>query len=151
MSRKESQAQQEKSDILSDWGEVFGTNIHSRRFKVWWIERDSHQKCSNSKKCCRNITISRMCNYLARLLPKVLDTAKPLWDLTCKNSQWQWTYKERKSFDETKQLLTVQPILSYYHVNKYVTIQCDVSNYGTGGVLLQEGKPITFTSRTLTY
>ena len=89
-------------------------------------------------------------NYLARLLPKVFDTAKPLWDLTCKNNQWQWTDKERKSFAETKQLLTVQPILSYYDVNKYVTIQCDASNYGTGGVLLQEGKPIAFTSRTLT-
>ena len=66
------------------------------------------------------------------------------------NNQWQWTDKERKSFDETKQLLTVQPILSYYDVNKYVTIQCDASNYGTGGALLQEGKPIAFTSRTLT-
>ena len=27
-----------------------------------------------------------------------------------------------------------------------MTIQCDASNYGTGGVLLQEGKPIAFTS-----
>ena len=31
-----------------------------------------------------------------------------------------------------------------------MTIQCDASNYGTGGVLLQEGKPIAFTSRALT-
>ena len=40
--------------------------------------------------------------------------------------------------------------MSYYDVYKYVTIQCDASNYGAGGVLLQEGKPIAFTSRTLT-
>ena len=63
----------------------------------------------------------------------------------------QWTDKERKSFDETKRLQTVQPILSYYDVNKSVTIQCNTLNYGTGGVLLQEGKPIEFTSRALTF
>ena len=32
-----------------------------------------------------------------------------------------------------------------------MTIQCDASNYGTGGILLQEGKPIAFTSRALTF
>ena len=47
-------------------------------------------------------------NYLAKFLPKVSDTVKPLRDLTCEKNQWQWTNKEQKSFDETKQLLTVQ-------------------------------------------
>ena len=89
-------------------------------------------------------------NYLTRFLPKVSDTAKPLRHLKCEKNQWQWTEKEQKSFDETKRLLTVQPIFSYYDVKKSVTIQCDASNYGTGGVLLQEGKPIAFTSRVIT-
>ena len=30
-----------------------------------------------------------------------------------------------------------------------MTIHCDASNYGTGGVLVQGGKPIAFTSRAL--
>ena len=30
-----------------------------------------------------------------------------------------------------------------------MTIQCDASNYGTHGVLLQEGKPIAFISHML--
>ena len=67
-----------------------------------------------------------------------------------KKNQWRWTEKEQKSFYETRRLLTLQLILSYYDVNKSVTIQCDASNYGTGGVLLQEGKPIAFTSQALT-
>ena len=67
-------------------------------------------------------------NYLARLLPKVSDTVKPLRDLTCEKNQWRWTEKEQKSFDKTRRLLTVQSILSYYDVNKSVTIQCDALN-----------------------
>ena len=51
--------------------------------------------------------------------------------------------------DGTKRLLTVQPILSYYDVNKSVTIQCDASNYGTSRVLLQEGKSIAFETSNL--
>ena len=31
-----------------------------------------------------------------------------------------------------------------------MTIHCDALYYGTGGVLVQEGKPIAFTSRALT-
>ena len=89
-------------------------------------------------------------NYLSRLLPKVSDTVKPLRDLTCEKNQWRRTEKEQKSFDKARRLLTVQSILSYYDVNKSVTIQCDALNYGTGGVLLQEGKPIAFTSHALT-
>ena len=57
-------------------------------------------------------------NYLAKFLPKVSDTAKPLRDFICEKYQWQSTDKEQKSFDETKRLLTVQSILSYYDVNK---------------------------------
>ena len=70
--------------------------------------------------------------------------------MICEKNQWQWTDKQQKPFDETKRPLKVQPILSYYDVNKSVTIQCDASNYGTSGLLLQEGKPSAFTSRALT-
>ena len=64
-------------------------------------------------------------NYLAKFLPKVSDTTKLLQDLTSQKNQWQWTDKTQKSLDETKGLLAVQLILSYYDLNKSVTIQCD--------------------------
>ena len=77
----------------------------------------------------KNVTeIQQFCKLSRKVFTKVLDTAKPLRDLTCEKNQWQWTEKEQKSFDETKRLLTVQPIFSYYDVNKSVTIQCDASN-----------------------
>ena len=35
--------------------------------------------------------------------------------------------------------------------SKETTIQCDAGSYGLGGVLLQEERPIAFTSRALTH
>jgi hypothetical protein len=35
-------------------------------------------------------------------------------------------------------------------VSKPTTVSCDVSRAGLGAVLLQEGKPIVYTSRSLT-
>ena len=132
--RKESPTHQEKSKIQNDWSEVYGANTYSRWFEAWWIESNSHQKCINSEKCCTNSIFLGCVNHLARILPKVLGTAKPLWDLTCKKNWWQWTDKKQKSFDETKQLLTVQPILSY----------CDVKNLWLYSVMHQTMEQVEY-------
>lgn len=42
------------------------------------------------------------------------------------------------------------PVLKYFDVDKEVTIQCDSSSVGLGAVLLQEGQPVCYASKTLT-
>jgi len=42
------------------------------------------------------------------------------------------------------------PVLAYYDVAKPVTVQCDSSDKGIGAVLMQDGKPVTFSSRAMT-
>ena len=42
------------------------------------------------------------------------------------------------------------PVLRYYNVNEEVTIQCDASQNGLGCVLLQNGQPVVFASKTMT-
>ncbi|KAI8518360.1 hypothetical protein Bbelb_043770 [Branchiostoma belcheri] len=49
-----------------------------------------------------------------------------------------------------KKLVTAQPVLQYYDVEKEVTIQGDASDKGLGAALLQEGRPVVYTSRALT-
>ena len=49
-----------------------------------------------------------------------------------------------------KDKLISAPTLSFYDVNKSVTIQADASQNGLGAWLLQEGKPVAFASRALT-
>ena len=41
------------------------------------------------------------------------------------------------------------PILKYYDCNAEVTLQCDASEKGLGAVLLQNGQPVAFASKTL--
>jgi hypothetical protein len=40
--------------------------------------------------------------------------------------------------------------MSYFDVNKEITVQCDASSYGLGTTLLQENKQVIMASRTLT-
>ena len=49
-----------------------------------------------------------------------------------------------------KDKLISAPTLSFYDVNKSVTIQADASQNGLGVWLLQEGKPVAFASQALT-
>mgnify|MGYP003471309192 FL=1 len=46
--------------------------------------------------------------------------------------------------------LTQAPVLAYFNPDKEVVIQVDSSGKGLGAVLLQEGKPVEFASRSLT-
>ena len=41
-------------------------------------------------------------------------------------------------------------MLARYDATKGVTTQCDASSYALGGVLLQEGRPVAYTSHALT-
>ncbi|KAL7291716.1 hypothetical protein TKK_0014505 [Trichogramma kaykai] len=55
-----------------------------------------------------------------------------------------------KEFHHLKNLLMHAPILKYFGVNKPVTLSCDASQHGLGAVILQEGLPVAYTSRSLT-
>ena len=89
-------------------------------------------------------------NYLAKFLPRLSETAQPLRDLTVKNAKFTWAKQHDKAFAEIKQLVISHPVLRYYDVNEEVTLQCDASERGLGAVLLQNGQPVAFASRTLT-
>lgn len=53
------------------------------------------------------------------------------------------------AFEQLKQLITTHPILRYPDFDKTFTINTDASNYALGAVLLQDGHPVYYASRTL--
>ena len=57
-----------------------------------------------------------------------------------------------KALQEIKSILTKDggPVLGFFDVQKPVTISCDASPTGLGGVLIQDGRPVAYASRSLT-
>ena len=48
-----------------------------------------------------------------------------------------------------KQLITSAGTLAYYDVTKEITLEVDASKHGLGAMLLQEGKPVAYASKSL--
>ena len=66
-----------------------------------------------------------------------------------KETAWLWTKIQEKVFNEVKKRLTEEKVLKYYDVTKPVTISGDSSSYGLGACLLQDGRPVSYASRSL--
>ena len=80
--------------------------------------------------------------------------ARPLHDLTKKDTAWTWSQKEQDAFDKLKQIITSAPVLIFPQDNKPYRLEADSSNYASGAVLSQEGEdgkwhPIAFYSKSL--
>ncbi len=60
-----------------------------------------------------------------------------------------WGTEQRDALDGKKQLITKELCLKYYDVDADTIIEADASDYGLGAVLLQDGQPIAYASRTL--
>ncbi|KXJ69880.1 hypothetical protein RP20_CCG025541 [Aedes albopictus] len=90
-----------------------------------------------------------MITYLTNYLPSLASVAEPLRRLTNKHEPWSWNQEQQQSFDQLKQMVTSAPVLRYFDVQKDVVIQCDSSSVGLGAVLLQDGQPVVYASKTL--
>ncbi|TYK07217.1 polyprotein [Cucumis melo var. makuwa] len=71
----------------------------------------------------------------------------PLTELLKKNVQWSWTPECQAAFDDLKQAMMEGPVLGIANVTKPFEVETDASDYALGGVLLQNGHPITYESR----
>ena len=80
---------------------------------------------------------------------------EPLTRLTGKkySVQQDWGSEQDKSLSEIKRIMSSEPVLKLADLNEPFVIQCDASNTGIGGVLMQKegGKnhPVMYASRKL--
>ncbi|XP_075724095.1 uncharacterized protein LOC142766130 [Rhipicephalus microplus] len=88
-------------------------------------------------------------NYVQRFIPRMSVLTAPLRTLLRKKIAWVWTEKEQCSFNELRQALVTAPVLAYFDPKKPVTLSVDASHMGVGAVLIQAGRPIAFSSRSL--
>lgn len=89
-------------------------------------------------------------NYLSKFIPNYSEHAIPLNNLLKKENSWRWENSEQCAFDKLKKCVSSAPCLALYDVSRPVVLSVDAASDALGAVLLQDGRPVEFASRTLT-
>ncbi|GFO40351.1 transposon ty3-i Gag-Pol polyprotein [Plakobranchus ocellatus] len=91
-----------------------------------------------------------MVTYSSKYIQDMSQRTAPLRELLEKDSEWLWLERHEKAVNDLKTALTDSPTLKFFDVKKEVSIKCDASKDGLGAVLLQEGQPVAYCSRSMT-
>ena len=91
-------------------------------------------------------------NYFRRFIEHYADVARPLNELLHgarkKHAKVVWNTACQESFDTLKRLLVTAPVLAVPDFSKPFEVEADASDFCMGAVLLQDGHPIAYESRT---
>lgn len=81
----------------------------------------------------------------------VQDNGKIAWPLTnmLKKDSFLWNPEAVMAFEELKVAMTQSPVLTLPEFTKPFVVECDASNTGIGGVLMQEQRSVAFFSQAL--
>ena len=88
-------------------------------------------------------------NYVRKFIPKLGEIERPICDLLKKDVEFQWMGVHDEALDRIKTEINKNITLMNFDPKKQITIQTDASQNGIGCCLMQEGKPIAFSSRGL--
>ena len=89
-------------------------------------------------------------NYLNIFSPCLAELSEPLRQICRQNMEFELTESVHVAFSRTKEEILRNITLPYFNPSSSTTLQTDASKKGLGAVLLQNSKPVTFTSRALT-
>ena len=91
-----------------------------------------------------------MINYLSKFSAHLSELVEPICELAKERVPFNWGPEHDEAFSLIKKELTAAPILAYYNPKKPTVLQTDASCKGLGACLLQNKKPVYFTSKALT-
>ena len=91
-----------------------------------------------------------MINYLSKFSARLSELAEPIRELCKDKVPFNWGPEHQAAFKQMKREIVRAPILAYYNPKKETVLQTDASIKGLGACLLQDQKPVYFTSKALT-
>jgi hypothetical protein len=86
--------------------------------------------------------------YYSKLVKNYGKIVAPLTALL-KNNSFNWTTTATQYFQTLKMSMCTTPVLTLPNFTKTFVLECDASGKGIGVVLMQEGRPLAFTSKQL--
>jgi hypothetical protein len=95
-------------------------------------------------------TLLGMVNYLQKFSPNLAEVTSPMRSLLKKDIEFVWDHTQTDAFNKMKELISQSPVLAFFDHNKPVTLECDASKHGIGAAIMQDGRPVAYTSKTLT-
>ena len=87
--------------------------------------------------------------YMAPFAPNLSQHTATLRELLKNDADFQWTPSHETAFKKIKRLICKEITLSYFDPRAETQVQVDASSHGLGAVLLQNGRPIAFASKSL--
>ncbi|KAG5719506.1 hypothetical protein E4T56_gene11418 [Termitomyces sp. T112] len=94
-------------------------------------------------------------NFYQRFIQDFSHHARPLFDLTVKDTAWWWEPPQQAAFDALKHSVTSKPVLLFPNNDSPFRVEADSSDFATGAVLSQQSKedgkwhPVAFYSKSL--
>ena len=77
------------------------------------------------------------CNFYRRFIKDYSHIARPLFNLTKKETPWNWTMECNTAFETLQQTMIMSPVLMLPDHEKPFFLITDASNYATGAILEQ--------------
>jgi hypothetical protein len=87
-----------------------------------------------------------LAGYYRRFIPNFCKIAKPMTKLLENDAKFKWSPQCEETFLTLKKLLTTIPVLAQPDIEKLFDVYCDASGTDIGGVLMHDGRAITYAS-----
>ena len=91
-----------------------------------------------------------MVNYLSKFSVCLSEFAEPIRELSKDKVPFNRGPEHQEAFKLIKKEVAAAPILAYYNPRKQTVLQTDASIKGLGTCLMQDERPVYFTSKSLT-
>lgn len=88
--------------------------------------------------------------FLSKFMSNMSATTASLRELTKDNVPFIWEGQHDQALSTLKDEICSEPVLSFFDINKPITVQTDASKDGLGCCLMQDDHPIAYASRALT-
>ena len=95
-----------------------------------------------------------LANYYRQFVKDFARIAKPLHEITRKETKWSWGEKQQRAFEKLKERFMTEPVLVTPDLDKEMRVEADASDFAMRGMLSMKCKdkkwrPVAYISKLL--